>query len=187
MPPEIGQAVTLMLALFHASVTHAWCGEYTAANAQADEVANFVRSKRHWYWKAYGSIEVAYLHLPANPRRQSNLSAPGLRHGDPRDQQQLARAYGERGQYDDALRCIVDAMKAAERKCRERPKFIAPLATSHCHRLNRMERRRADFERAIVIVREQHAKSWELRAAMSMVRLWCDQGKQRQGHDIHKT
>jgi hypothetical protein len=52
MPPEIGQAVTLMLALFHASVTHAWCGEYTAANAQADEVANFVRSKRHWYWKA---------------------------------------------------------------------------------------------------------------------------------------
>jgi len=28
------------------------------------------------------------------------------------------------------------------------------------------------FERALAISREQHAKSWELRAATSMARLW---------------
>jgi len=35
----------------------------------------------------------------------------------------------------------------------------------------------AYFERALTIARAQQAKSWELRAAMSMVRLWRDQGK----------
>ena len=35
----------------------------------------------------------------------------------------------------------------------------------------------AYFERALAVAREQQAKSWELRAAMSMARLWRDQGK----------
>jgi predicted ATPase len=35
----------------------------------------------------------------------------------------------------------------------------------------------AHFERAIAIASEQRAKSWELRAATSMARLWRDQGK----------
>jgi predicted ATPase len=35
----------------------------------------------------------------------------------------------------------------------------------------------ACLERALAVARKQQAKSWELRAAMSMARLWCDQGK----------
>ena len=35
----------------------------------------------------------------------------------------------------------------------------------------------AYFERALAVARKQQAKSWELRAAMSMARLWRDQGK----------
>ena len=31
------------------------------------------------------------------------------------------------------------------------------------------------FERALSVARQQQAKSWELRAAMSMARLWRDQ------------
>jgi hypothetical protein len=34
------------------------------------------------------------------------------------------------------------------------------------------------FERALAVAREQQAKSGELRAAMSLARLWRDQGKQ---------
>jgi predicted ATPase len=33
------------------------------------------------------------------------------------------------------------------------------------------------FERALAVARQQQAKSWELRAAMSLARLWRDQGK----------
>jgi predicted ATPase len=35
----------------------------------------------------------------------------------------------------------------------------------------------AYFERALGVARAQQAKSWELRAAMRMDRLWGDQGK----------
>ena len=40
------------------------------------------------------------------------------------------------------------------------------------------------FEQALAIAREQQAKSWELRAAMSMARLWRDQGKRQEAHDL---
>ena len=35
----------------------------------------------------------------------------------------------------------------------------------------------AYFERALAVARAQQAKFWELRASMSMARLWRDQGK----------
>jgi len=40
------------------------------------------------------------------------------------------------------------------------------------------------FERALTIARQQQAKSWELRAAMSLARLWRDQGKIQQARDL---
>jgi predicted ATPase len=42
----------------------------------------------------------------------------------------------------------------------------------------------AYFERALAVAREQQAKSWELRAAMSMARLWRDQGKREEARDL---
>jgi predicted ATPase len=42
----------------------------------------------------------------------------------------------------------------------------------------------AFFERALGVAREQQAKSWELRAAMSMARLWRSQGKPQQARDL---
>ena len=48
-----------------------------------------------------------------------------------------------------------------------------------------MQRKReAYFERALAVARAQQAKSWELRAAMSMARLWRDQGKRQEAHDL---
>jgi len=42
----------------------------------------------------------------------------------------------------------------------------------------------AHFERALAVAREQHAKSWELRAAISMARLRRDQGKCDAARDL---
>jgi predicted ATPase len=42
----------------------------------------------------------------------------------------------------------------------------------------------AHFERAIAISRAQKAKSWELRAATSLARLWPNHGKRQQAHDL---
>ena len=40
------------------------------------------------------------------------------------------------------------------------------------------------FERALAIARKQRAKSRELRAAMSLARLWRDQGKSQQAYEL---
>jgi predicted ATPase len=40
------------------------------------------------------------------------------------------------------------------------------------------------FERALAVARQQQAKSWELRAAMSLARLWRSQGKVRQAREL---
>jgi predicted ATPase len=40
------------------------------------------------------------------------------------------------------------------------------------------------FERALAVARQQEAKSWELRAAMSLARLWHDQGKVQQAREL---
>jgi predicted ATPase len=42
----------------------------------------------------------------------------------------------------------------------------------------------AYFERALAVARTQQAKSWELRAATSLARLWRDQGKRDQARDL---
>ena len=42
----------------------------------------------------------------------------------------------------------------------------------------------AYFERALAIARAQQAKSWELRAATSMARLWRDQGKRDKAREL---
>jgi len=42
----------------------------------------------------------------------------------------------------------------------------------------------AYFERALAVAREQQAKSWELRASMSLARLWRSQGKVQQAREL---
>jgi predicted ATPase len=42
----------------------------------------------------------------------------------------------------------------------------------------------AQFERALAVARQQQAKSWELRAAMSMAPLWRDQGRRDEARDL---
>ena len=42
----------------------------------------------------------------------------------------------------------------------------------------------ACFRRAIAIAREQEAKTWELRAATALARLWWNQGRRAEAHDL---
>jgi predicted ATPase len=45
-------------------------------------------------------------------------------------------------------------------------------------------RAEAYFERALEVARAQQAKSWELRAATSMARLWREQGKRDEAREL---
>jgi predicted ATPase len=99
----------------------------------------------------------------------------------------LARAYAELGQFDDAWQSIGDAMTVVE-TTKESWYEAEVLRTAGEIALKSPEpeavKAEAYFERALAVARQQQAKSWELRAAKSMARLWRDQGKRRQAHDL---
>ena len=46
------------------------------------------------------------------------------------------------------------------------------------------QRAEASFRRALEIARQQQAKSWELRGATSLARLWGEQGRRAEARDL---
>jgi predicted ATPase len=99
----------------------------------------------------------------------------------------FAGAYAELGQFDDARRCIGEAMTAVETT--KEKWFEADIhRTAGEIALISPERdtvkAEAYFERALAVARAQQAKSWELRAAMGIARLWRDQGKREEARDL---
>jgi predicted ATPase len=99
----------------------------------------------------------------------------------------LAMANADFGQFDEAWRCIGEAITAVEttgeRWCEAEAHRVAGRLALLSPKRDEAKAQ-AYFDRALAIAREQQAKSWELRAAMSMARLWRDQGKRQQAHDL---
>ena len=96
-------------------------------------------------------------------------------------------ACAELGKFDDAWRCISEAMTAAETtKEKWFEAEINRIAGEIALKSPEPDAAKAEayFERALAVARKQQAKSWELRAAMSMARLWRDQGKPQQARDL---
>ena len=92
----------------------------------------------------------------------------------------LARAFAELGQFDDAWRCIGEATTAVEttkeKWCEAEVNRTAGEIALKSPAPD-VAKAQAYFERALAVARAQQAKSWELRTAMSMARLWRGQGK----------
>jgi predicted ATPase len=193
---EIGQAGTLMFALANASTPHIFCGNYAAANALVDELVVLADGKGAFFWKAHrmsdkGSL-LALTGKASDSAQMINSGITAFRSTGatlwtPLYLSYLTRAYAELGQFDDAWRSIDEAMRAVEttKEC---------LWEAELHRMAGeialkspepdASKAEAYFERALAVARKQRAKSWELRAAMSMARLWRDQGKRQRARDL---
>jgi hypothetical protein len=92
----------------------------------------------------------------------------------------LASAYAELGQFDEAWRCIGEAMAHVETTKEMRWEAeVNRIAGEIALTSSQQGEAAAEgcFERAVSIARKQQANSLELRAATSMARLWRDQGK----------
>jgi predicted ATPase len=193
---EIGQAATLMYTLNFMPLTYIYCGDYAAAKAQADEVVALADEKGSLFWKAFGMMNQGWLFALTGKASDavqmitSGITAwrsTGATLWAPLRMSHLARAYAELGQFDDAWRSVGEAITAVktakERWCeteihREAGEIalMSPEADA--------AKAEACFERALAIARAQQAKSWELRAGMSMARLWRDQGKRQQARNL---
>jgi class 3 adenylate cyclase/predicted ATPase len=193
---EIGQAATLMHTLAHAPWTHFWIGNYNVADTLIEEVIALSSEKRASMWKACGMMHRGILLVlsgkaaNAIPMITSTMKAfrsTGSTLWMPSFLSYLARAYAELGRSNDAWRCISEAMTVVEtskeRWCEaEVNRIAAEIALKSPE--PETEKAEAYFERALAVARKQQAKSWELRAAVSMARLWRDQGKRDEARDL---
>jgi predicted ATPase len=55
---------------------------------------------------------------------------------------------------------------------------------SMAHSRERLVQTEVDYQHALQIARQQSAKTWELRASMSLARLWRDQGKTLEAREL---
>ena len=193
---EIGHAATLMLALYVTGLTHILCGNYAAANAQSDEVVPLADEKGSTMWKAYGMLNQGWVFsltekaLDAVQTITSGLTAlrsTGSTLWIPSCLAHLAPAYAELGQFDDAWRCISEAMTLVETT--KETWFEAEvhrIAGEIALKSPEPDAAKAEtyFERALAVARQQQSKSFEVRASMSLARLWRDQGNVQQAREL---
>ena len=193
---EIGQAATLMYALSNATWSEIYCGNYGAAADLVQELLPLAREKGAAYWTAFGLINQGCLW--ALTGRVSNgvetltsgiaaWRSTGANLWMPFFLSRLAHAYAEVGNFEEASRCIGQAIDAVEqtneRWCEADIRRIAGEITLLAAERNALKAE-AHFDHAIAVARQQQAKSWELRATMSLARLWRDQGKVQQAREL---
>jgi len=186
---KTGHASTLMLALAPVCLTKLLNGDYVAAKDLSDELIQVAEEKGSIFWKSAGMLRRAAVLVSTGKASDAlaifTTAIPAMRSTGttiylPVWLSHLARAYGELGQFDEAWRCIEEA-KALLETTKEQ------WYEAELHRIAGeialipsepdAAKAQTHFERSLAIARGQQARSWELRTATSLARVWRDQGK----------
>jgi predicted ATPase len=193
---EIGQAATLMYTLTNANITRICYRDHAAADAQLSEAVALADEKGAALWKAYGMVlRGCVLTLTGKASDAIQTLSPSIiavrSTGStvliPFSLPYLAKAQAELRQFDDARHSIDEAIAAVEttneRWCEaDIYRMAGEISLMFPH--PDAAKAEAYFERALAVARQQQAKSWELRAATSMARLWRDQGKREEAREL---
>ena len=103
----------------------------------------------------------------------------------------LVNAYERAGRPDEGLRTLAEALDSVERRGERsweaelyRLKGELLLQTHGQSLEMRGKEAEGCFQKALEVARRQQAKSWELRTATSLARLWQRQGKQTEAREL---
>ncbi|WP_392685140.1 hypothetical protein [Bradyrhizobium sp. RDI18] len=192
---QIDHAATLMFTLNFPILVNTYCGNYHAANEHLKELVALAEEKGAPFRKAEGVLRRGYiLTLTGAAKAVETVTAgidlwrsAGSTIFTPEQEFMLAIAHADSGQFDDAWRCIGNAMTAMqatkERWCEaEAHRVAGEIALKSPQRDE--AKAQAYFEHSLAIARAQHAKSWELRAATSSAWLLSRQGKRKMARDL---
>jgi predicted ATPase len=194
---DFDHAGNMFQALHNAVITHFLCGNYAAVEALANELFALAEEQKSVVqWKPVGLLyrgwafagtgrtsEAVQLITPSLTAFRSTgatfLTSVTL--------SSLAETQADLGQFDDVWRFIDEAKEVIERTGEKWFEvYVDCVAGEIALKLPQPDAAKAEahFERALAVARKQQAKSWELRAAMSMARLWRDQGKPQQAREL---
>ena len=193
---KIGQATTLMLALFWGCLTEMSCRNYAEANSLNNQLLTVAYQQGSPTFNVNGIVHKGcVLALTGQAAEGIQMLTSGLTASrsmgstlcNPFYLSSLARAHAVLGKFDDAWRCIGEAETLIEQsKQRWFEAEVNRTAGEIALLLPKPRAAKAEayFELALAVAQAQQAKSWELRAAMSMARLWRDQGKRDEAREL---
>jgi predicted ATPase len=179
-----------------AIVTNILCGNYSAANDAIEELSVLAQEKDAPFRKAQAVFRRGCV-LALTGQAQSAVEIitsgtnfwrlTGATIFTPEHLFMVAAAYADVGQFEDAWRCIGEAITAMEESqekwCEAEVHRVAGEVVLKQPQRD-VVKAQAYFEHALAVARAQQPKSWELRAAMSMARLWRDQDNRQQACDL---
>jgi predicted ATPase len=191
---ESQHAVSLARALHDMMTLHKLQGEAPAAQEWAEAAVAIMTElgfglqvapttfTRGWALAAQGRHEEGIAQMRQG---QAERRAVGAGVGLAEYPTRLGEAYGRIGQAEEGLRLLAEALAVVDKD----PWYEAEMHRIKGELLLRQavpEASQADacFLQALAIARRQQAKSLELRAAMSLARLWQDQGKHAEARQL---
>jgi class 3 adenylate cyclase/predicted ATPase len=194
---ELGQAGPLMHSLYHSALPPMLCRELPSVEERARELAALAHEKSASFWSAEAELIrgwVLYVTGQASKAKgvltavlQERRNSMGANLWNPWYFAIIAHGAAISGDFAEAQRQIASAYTSLE-KTNERwaEAEIRRLAGEiHClSQPHELENAEDEFARSLAIARQQKAKSWELRAAMSLARLWRDQGKVSEAREL---
>jgi predicted ATPase len=184
-----------MHALASTSPTLIHRGDYAETKELLNELSSLANEKGASLWKAEAILRGRMLALTGAASDAVQMITSGLTAfratgatlWEPHNLSYLAGAYAQCGLLNEAIRCIDDALTMSETsKERWSEAEINRVAGEIVLKSPAPDAAKAEayFERALSVARQQQAKSWKLRAAMSTARLWRDQGKRDEAREL---
>jgi len=193
---------SLALALFGAASFHQVRREGQETQEQAEALLRLSTEQGFPFWVAWGTILQGWA-LAEQGQGEEGIAQ--MRHGLTASQATgtelqrsywlalLAEVYGKAGQAEAGLAALTEALTVVDNTGERsyeaevyRLKGELTLAQSSVQRLASSVQKEAEecFHKAIEIARKQQAKSLELRAVMSLSRLWQNQGKKDEARQM---
>ena len=193
---EVAHPLSLVFALVVAATVHQGRREVLAAHERAEAAMTLATEQGFAQWLARGTI----LHGWALALQgQGEVGLAAMRQGlaaelvtgsalwQPYGLGLLAEAYGAGGHPDEGLAALAEAlavMDTTELRYYGAELYRLKGALLLQQAIPEAAQAAACFHQALDVARQQQAKSWELRAAMSLARLWQPQGKRAEAHEL---
>jgi len=193
---QMAHPFSLGFALGHAAMIHAFRREGRAAQECADAAISLTTEQGFPFWMAWSALLRGWALAQQGqaqegreqmPQGLMTYGATGVELVRPYFLSLLAEAQGTLGEPEAGLTALAEALTLAdttgERWCEPELYWLKGALLLQQASDNQTEAESCFFH-ALEIARTQQAKSFELRAATSLARLWQQQGKCQEAHDL---
>jgi predicted ATPase len=193
---QLAPPLNLVFALSAAAILHQFRREGRCTQERAESAITLATEQGFPFWIAFGAILHGWTLAHQGQVKEGieqihqglvAYRATGAEAMRPYFLALLAEAYGTTGEPEAGLTALTEALTQADKtgeRWWEPELYRLKGALLLQQNSGNQAEAEACFQQAIRIAHSQQAKSLELRAATSLARLWQQQGKRQEAHDL---